>query len=385
MPKDRCRRALSVSGESAEKFDPLEFDRFTRFQEVTRFMNESVHDVQTVQQTLLKNLAETEAALTAQAQLNRDLQQGLMAIRMVPFASISERLYRIVRQTGKELGKRANLELSGTEVELDRSVLEKMTAPFEHLLRNAVAHGLETPEQRAKANKEPIGEIRLSLRQESNEVVFEFSDDGAGLDIARVRQKAVEDGVLQEGEEISDEQAMQLIFTPGLSTAQEVTEISGRGVGLDVVRSEITALGGRIDVASDPGHGVRFHHPPAADAGGDQDPDGARRAADLCPAFDHGRERAATQTGRAGSSLSSSNTSTGRARVIRCITWRACWATTKPRSGVSRTIAVLLLRSGEHRIAVHVDELLGNQEVGGQEHRSATGAFARHRRSNGVQ
>ena len=139
----------TVSGESAEKFDPLEFDRFTRFQEVTRFMNESVHDVQTVQQTLLKNLAETEAALTAQSQLNRDLQQGLMSIRMVPFASISERLYRIVRQTCKELGKRANLELSGTEVELDRSVLEKMTAPFEHLLRNAVAHGLETPEQRA--------------------------------------------------------------------------------------------------------------------------------------------------------------------------------------------------------------------------------------------
>ena len=116
---------ISISGGSAEKFDPLEFDRFTRFQEVTRFMNESVHDVQTVQQTLLKNLAETEAALAAQAHLNRDLQQGLMAIRMVPFSSISERLYRIVRQTGKELGKRANLELSGTEVELDRSVLER--------------------------------------------------------------------------------------------------------------------------------------------------------------------------------------------------------------------------------------------------------------------
>ena len=249
---------ISISGDSAEKFDPLEFDRFTRFQEVTRFMNESVHDVQTVQQALLKNLAETEVALNAQANLNRDLQQGLMAIRMVPFASVSERLYRIVRQTGKELGKRANLELLGTEVELDRSVLEKMTAPFEHLLRNAIAHGLETPDQRVKAGKEAIGEIRLALRQESNEVVFDFSDDGAGLDIARVRQKAIENGVLQENEAISDELAMQLIFTPGLSTAQEITEISGRGIGLDVVRSEITALGGRVDVSSEPGHGVRF-------------------------------------------------------------------------------------------------------------------------------
>ncbi len=353
---------ISVSGESAEKFDPLEFDRFTRFQEVTRFMNESVHDVQTVQQSLLKNLAETEAALSAQAHLNRDLQQGLMAIRMVPFASISERLYRIVRQTGKELGKRANLELSGTEVELDRSVLEKMTAPFEHLLRNAVAHGLETSEQRVKANKEPIGEIRLSLRQESNEVVFEFSDDGAGLDIARVRQKAVETGVLQENEEISDEQAMQLIFTPGLSTAQEVTEISGRGVGLDVVRSEITALGGRVDVASVPGHGVRFTiHLPLT--------------------------LAVTQTlmVRVGQSIYAlpsnmvENVQQLKPAALEAsykqqyIDWQGA---RYPLYFLARLLGddeaeilnqphnpVLLLRSGESRIAVHVDELLGNQEA----------------------
>ncbi len=353
---------ISVSGESAEKFDPLEFDRFTRFQEVTRFMNESVHDVQTVQQSLLKNLAETEAALSAQAHLNRDLQQGLMAIRMVPFASISERLYRIVRQTGKELGKRANLELSGTEVELDRSVLEKMTAPFEHLLRNAVAHGLETSEQRVKANKEPIGEIRLSLRQESNEVVFDFSDDGAGLDIARVRQKAVETGVLQENEEISDEQAMQLIFTPGLSTAEEVTEISGRGVGLDVVRSEITALGGRVDVASVPGHGVRFTiHLPLT--------------------------LAVTQTlmVRVGQSIYAlpsnmvENVQQLKPAALEAsykqqyIDWQGA---RYPLYFLARLLGddeaeivnqphnpVLLLRSGENRIAVHVDELLGNQEA----------------------
>ena len=248
----------AVSGDSADKFDPLEFDRFTRFQELTRFMNESVHDVQTVQHSLLKNLDETVAALSAQSQLNRDLQQGLMAIRMVPFASIRERLYRVVRQTGKELGKRANLELLGTDIELDRSVLDKMTAPFEHLLRNAIAHGLETSDIRERMGKGPIGEIRLSLRQESNEVVFVCSDDGAGLDLERIRQKALESGLIKANEMINDEQVMQLIFKAGLTTAHEVSEISGRGVGLDVVSSEISSLGGRVDVSSEHGRGVTF-------------------------------------------------------------------------------------------------------------------------------
>ena len=352
----------TVSGESAEKFDPLEFDRFTRFQEVTRFMNESVHDVQTVQQTLLKNLADTEAALAAQSQLNRDLQQGLMAIRMVPFASISERLYRIVRQTCKELGKRANLELSGTEVELDRSVLEKMTAPFEHLLRNAVAHGLETPETRQLAGKEPIGEISLSLRHESNEVVFEFSDDGAGLDIARVRQKAIENGVLQEGEEISEEAAMQLIFTPGLSTAQEITEIAGRGVGLDVVRSEITALGGRIDVASEPGHGVRFtiHLPLTL----------AVTKTLLVRAGQHTYALPSTMIENVQQLKPAALEAAYQQKYL---DWQGA---RYPLHNLARLLgdddavigslpynAILQLRSGEHRIAVHVDELLGNHEV----------------------
>jgi chemosensory pili system protein ChpA (sensor histidine kinase/response regulator) len=182
----------------------------------------------------------------------------LMNVRMVSFNSIADRLYRIVRQTGKELNKRANLELQGTNVELDRSVLEKMIAPFEHLLRNSIVHGLETDQQRAQSGKLPIGEIRLSVRQESNEVVFEFSDDGAGLNYAKLREKAIVNGSLQADEEVSDDQLAQLIFTPGLSTATEITEIAGRGIGMDVVRSEITGLGGRIDVSSKRGEGTRF-------------------------------------------------------------------------------------------------------------------------------
>jgi len=256
--ESQMQARVSLARENAEQFDPLEFDRFTRLQELTRFMNESVHDVQTVQQSMLKNLEETAAAMTTQGRLNRELQQDLLSVRMVSFSSISDRLYRIVRQSCKELNKRANLELQGTTVELDRSVLEKMIAPFEHLLRNSIVHGLESDEQRAQSGKLPIGEIRLSLRQEGNEVVFEFSDDGAGLDLAKLREKALAAGLLHGEEEAGDQRLAQLIFTAGLSTASEVTEIAGRGIGMDVVRSEISALGGRIDVSSRPGEGTQF-------------------------------------------------------------------------------------------------------------------------------
>jgi chemotaxis protein histidine kinase CheA len=176
----------------------------------------------------------------------------------VPFDSIVKRLYRIVRQTGKELGKKANLELRGTEVELERNVLEKLTAPFEHLLRNAIAHGLEDPQQRESVGKPPIGDIRLSLHRENSEAVFELMDDGAGLDVDSLRRKAEEMGLLQTDAEASNRQVMQLIFAPGLSTASEVTPISGRGVGMDVVHNEINALGGRIAVVSKRGEGTCF-------------------------------------------------------------------------------------------------------------------------------
>ena len=256
--ESQMQARVSLAKDNAEQFDPLEFDRFTRLQELTRFMNESVHDVQTVQQSMLKSQEDITAVMLAQGRLNRELQQGLMNVRMVSFNSIADRLYRIVRQTGKELNKRANLELQGTNVELDRSVLEKMIAPLEHLLRNSIVHGLENEDLRARSGKLPIGEIRLSVRQEGNEVVFEFSDDGAGLNFAKLRENAIASGLLQADEEVGDDQLAQLIFTPGLSTATEITEIAGRGIGMDVVRSEITALGGRIDVSSKRGEGTQF-------------------------------------------------------------------------------------------------------------------------------
>jgi chemosensory pili system protein ChpA (sensor histidine kinase/response regulator) len=190
----------AVTDEQHADFDPLEFDRFTRFQELTRMMAESVNDVATVQQNLLKNLDDANAAIIAQARLNREVQQELMSVRMVPFGSIADRLYRIVRQAGKEIGKRANLEISGAQLELDRTVLDKMLAPLEHMLRNAIAHGLEDAPLRLAKGKPEIGEISLRLTQEGNEIILSFSDDGAGLDLDRLRQRGLHAGLLSEAE-----------------------------------------------------------------------------------------------------------------------------------------------------------------------------------------
>ncbi|HMA90123.1 MAG TPA: Hpt domain-containing protein [Burkholderiales bacterium] len=244
--------------EAALEFDPLEFDRFTRFQELTRMMAESVNDVATVQQNLTRVVDDTDAALSAQARLNRDLQQDLMRVRMVPFGTLAQRLHRLVRQTAKELGKRASLELRGVGVELDRSVLERITGPLEHLLRNALTHGIEAPAERAARGKTEGGEIRLDVRQEGNEVVLALADDGAGLNLEKIRATAVGKGLLAAADAPSEQQLADLIFMPGFSTVEEVTEIAGRGIGMDVVKDEVGALGGRVELESSPGRGTRF-------------------------------------------------------------------------------------------------------------------------------
>ncbi|MGB8516615.1 MAG: Hpt domain-containing protein [Gallionella sp.] len=360
--ESQMQARVSQAQDNDLQFDPLELDRFTRLQELTRFMNESVHDVQTVQHTLLKNLDEANAAMMAQARLNRELQQSLMNVRMVPFNSITDRLYRIVRQTGKELNKRANLELAGTSVELDRSVLEKMTAPFEHLLRNAMAHGLENEQQRNQLGKQPIGEIRLSLRQENNEVVFELSDDGAGLNFAALRERAIALGVLQADDTSSEEQLAQLIFTSGISTASEVTEVAGRGIGMDVVRSEITGLGGRVDVSSHSEKGTRFIiHLPLTLAVTQVL---MVRSGDTTYAIPAGMVEEVRQL------KSMEIEELYRARQIE---WRG---KIYPLHHLSQLLgerdsipdsqarnSVLLLRSGDAGMALHIEELLGNQET----------------------
>ncbi|MYM83164.1 response regulator [Duganella sp. FT50W] len=247
---------MAVSSE--REFDPLEFDRFTRLQELTRMMAESVSDVASFHESLTRGVDNAHNDLAQQARLTRELQRDLMRVRMVPFASISERLFRVARQSAKDVDKRVNLDIRGGSVELDRSVLERMSAPFEHLLRNAIAHGVESREARATAGKNETGELLVQVAQQGNEVVIEFSDDGGGLDLARIKAKAISSGLLLEDDMATDAQIADLIFEPGFSTADTLTELSGRGVGMDVVQSEAQALGGRVDMFSEPGKGTRF-------------------------------------------------------------------------------------------------------------------------------
>ncbi|MFZ2629114.1 MAG: Hpt domain-containing protein [Rugosibacter sp.] len=247
-----------LAADHAHPFDPLEFDRFTRFQEVTRMMAETVDDVAAVQHNLLLNLEHASTALAAQARLNRDLSQNLMGARRVPFDSVAERLHRVVRQAAKDAGKRANLDIRNGQIEMDRSILEKMAGPIEHLLRNSAAHGIEDAMTRNMAGKPAIGQITLTLAQDGNEITISISDDGAGLDFTRIRQRAIEQGLLAHDAPADEAALTQLIFHAGFSTAAEITALSGRGVGMGVVKSEATALGGRIDVLSAAGQGVTF-------------------------------------------------------------------------------------------------------------------------------
>lgn len=251
-------RARVGNVDTREDFDPLELDRYTRLQELTRLLAESVGDVTTVQQNLLRNLDGAEAALNAQGRLTRDLHQALMSVRMVPLSSLADRLYRVVRQTAKDLGKRANLEIRGGQIEIDRSVLERITAPLEHLLRNAIAHGIEAPAARLAAGKPESGEIVLKASQQGNEIVLELCDDGAGLDYARIAERARTAGLLAADETPDPRRLANLIFVPGFSTAQSLSAVSGRGIGMDVVKSETAALGGRVDIDSTPGQGASF-------------------------------------------------------------------------------------------------------------------------------
>ncbi len=353
---------LSAAQDSARDFDPLEFDRFTRLQELTRMMAESVNDVSTVQSNMLKDLDEVEAALVAQNRLNRELQQGLMRIRMVPIGSISERLHRIVRQTAKDLDKRATLIIEGENVELDRSVLEKMTAPFEHLLRNAVAHGIEPTAVRAAASKPEVGTIELKARQEGNEVVLVIRDDGGGIDLDRVRAKAIALGLAAPNEDIPPARLTEMIFQPGFSTAENVTQVAGRGVGMDVVRSEIAGLGGRIEVASDKGQGTTFTiYLPLTLAvtqvvivrAGERlyalPSSMVEQVQELKPA-------ALAEVYQAGRVEWLGNTYPLH-YLPRLLGDDAATPEAKPYT------SVMLLRSGSQRAAIHVDSLQGNQEV----------------------
>jgi chemosensory pili system protein ChpA (sensor histidine kinase/response regulator) len=245
-------------GGQKSDFDPLEMDRYSSIQQFSRGLAETANDVGSIQQ-LLENLTkDTQNLLTQQARTITELQNGLMRTRMVPFQRHVQRLARIVRQAATDTGKKADLAIEGASGELDRQVLERMMPPFEHMLRNAVAHGIEKPEDRRKAGKNEQGTITIALHREGSEVVVEVSDDGAGMNLKAIRDKGISLGMIRADQQLSDEDIMQLVLEPGFSTAGAVSTLSGRGVGMDVVASEIKKLGGALHMESKQGQGSRF-------------------------------------------------------------------------------------------------------------------------------
>lgn len=239
-------------------FDPLELDRYSTIQQLTRAFAESVSDVGSIE-GLLENLTrEGQNLLLQQARVVTELQNGLMRTRMVPFQRHVQRLSRLVRQVATDVGKRAEFVVVGASGELDRQVLDRMLPPFEHMLRNSIVHGIETPQERLAAGKPEGGTIRVGLHREGAEMVIVLEDDGRGIDVNAVRERARSRGLLQAGRVLTDEEALQLILEPGFSTASAVTQHAGRGVGMDVVVTEIKKLGGALFTQSQPGQGVKF-------------------------------------------------------------------------------------------------------------------------------
>ncbi|MGB3394418.1 MAG: Hpt domain-containing protein [Stenotrophomonas sp.] len=239
-------------------FDPLELDRFSTLQQLSRALNESAADLGGLQGVLDDLSRNYDTLLQQQSRVSSELQDGLMRARMVPFDGLVPRLRRVVRQAAQETGKQVQLLLEGTHGELDRNVLDRMVAPLEHMLRNSVAHGLETPEQRQAAGKPEEGNITLRLRREGSEIVLEVADDGAGLDREAIRRRADQRGLIEAGAQLDDAQLDNLIFASGFSTSEQVSQLAGRGVGMDVVRNEVRQLGGSVDIRSVRGQGVTF-------------------------------------------------------------------------------------------------------------------------------
>lgn len=241
-----------------EEFDPLELDRYSTIQQLSRALAESASDVSSIKDLLQNVAADTETILMQQARTTSELQDSLLRTRMVPFDHHVPRLSRLVRQQSQESGKPVELIVEGSSGELDRQVMEKMLPPLEHMLRNAVIHGIEKPVVRQETGKPALASIRIRFRREGSQVLIDITDDGAGLDLQAIRKKAVSQGLIEPSEEISDEETIQLILRSGLSTANKLTQSAGRGIGMDVVVNEIAKLGGTLTIKSETGKGCTF-------------------------------------------------------------------------------------------------------------------------------
>lgn len=353
-------------GEGDDHFDPLEMDRYSHLQQLSRSMLEGIGDLVSIQGLLDNITRESETLLLQQSRVNTELQEGLMRTRMVPFSGLSPRMRRIVRQVCQELGKRAELTLEGAEGEMDRTVIDRIIAPIEHMLRNAIAHGIESPEQRRAAGKRAAGNIKVSLSRDGSEVVIKLIDDGAGMNLAAIRRKAVERGLITADTEINDNDVMQFVLETGFSTAEQVSQISGRGVGMDVVNSEVKQLGGSLHIDSVEGHGTTFTiRLPFTLA-----------ISQALLVQVHEEIYAIPLTGIEGIArlhqeelATYINDSTlryeyaGNAYPVQNLGVMLGHGEPVLGAGAPRRLPVLLVRSGEHRMALQVESLLGSRET----------------------
>ena len=346
-------------------FDPLEMDRYSTIQQLSRALAETTDDLGNLGGTLGDINRDTETLLQQQERIVNDLQDGLLRTRMVPIGSRASRLQRVVRQTAQSLGKQAELTITGAAGEMDRVILERMMAPLEHLFRNAVVHGIEPPEARRAAGKPPVGQVSLAFEREGPDVVLEVADDGRGLDREAIRRKAIERGLIDAEAHVEGEDLDAFILEAGLSTSEEVTQVAGRGVGMDVVVNEIKQLGGTLEIASEPGQGTRFRiRLPFTLAITEAL---LVQAGEAVYAVPHGGMEGIARIARGELEACYRGERSGfgyggREYAVRYLGRLLGTGAPQLPEG-ERWLPLLLVRAGEHHLAIQVDRLLGNRQI----------------------
>jgi chemosensory pili system protein ChpA (sensor histidine kinase/response regulator) len=348
-----------------DDFDPLEMDRFSTMQQISRSMVESLGDLTSIQHLLDNLSSETDVLLLQQQRVTGELQEGLMRTRMVAFSSVLPRLRRILRQTCKETNKEAELLVTGGEGELDRTQLNRIVPALEHILRNAVDHGLESPTEREKAGKPAGGNVHIVFAHQGSEVVLTISDDGSGINIDALRNKAIEKGRMQPDADLTDTEVMEFILESGFSTAEAVTQISGRGVGMDVVNTEIKQLGGTLHIDSEAGKGTTFTLRLPLTVLVNQalmvQVSESTYAIQL-PNVEHvvraSREEIEPMISGEKAIFEYAGNQYGYLNLGTVL-----YGTPPVLPADKTRVPLMLVRSGDHRVAMHVDNLLGRQEI----------------------
>ncbi len=356
---------VDQEGAEDENFDPLELDRYSHIQQLSKSLLESVGDLESIRNILGDLNKDSETLLNQQSRVGSDLQEGLMSTRMVTFSTVQGRLARIVRQTASEMNKKIDFKLIGGDTEVDRTMQDRIVAPIEHMLRNSIAHGIEQSSVRKEQNKPEKGSVTITLKQAGGDVLFDITDDGQGLNLDAIKEKAIKLKVISKKQKLAPNELAQLIFHSGLSTSESVSQVSGRGVGMDVVSNDIKQLGGTVSISTEKGKGTTF---------------GIRLPLTLAISqallVETGSDQYAVPiAGMVGVSLlgmdelKEAYTNDDRTLSYGDEEYKLQYLGSLMQSNSpdlaqsSGVFPVLFLRTGEYRIALHVDGLLGRREV----------------------